>query len=83
MPRFAGRNPAYLLGGVEVDSPEGKVIQWGKPVAVLYGKSTEDRISYPDFIWDDGRLHISETQKETARVHRIPDALLRKLWEEM
>ena len=36
---------------------------------------------YPDFIWDDGSLHITQTQKETARAHRIPDALLAKLWE--
>ena len=53
----------------------------GQPVAVLYGKGTELRISYPDFIWDDG-LHITETQKSIARVHRIRDELLRSLWEE-
>lgn len=80
MSGFVGRNPAYLLGGIEVDSPEGKVIQWGDPVAVLYGESTEDRISYPDFIWDDG-LYITETQKSTARVHKIPDDLLSALWQ--
>ena len=80
MSGFVGRNPAYLLGGIEVDSPEGKVIQWGDPVAVLYGESTEDRISYPDFMWDDG-LYITETQKSTARVHQIPDNLLSALWQ--
>ena len=56
------------------------MIQWGEPVAVLYGKSTEDRISYPDFIWDDG-LYITETQKSTARVHPVPDDLLAALWQ--
>ncbi len=76
------RNPAYLLGGTEVDGPDGKVIQWGEPVAILYDKNPKTRISYPDFIWDDG-LYITETQKSIARVHRIPDELLRKLWEEM
>jgi len=76
---FQGRNPAYLLGGLEKDSPEGKVIHWGKPVAVLYSKDKAVRISYPDFIWDDG-LYITETQKKTARVHRIPDRLLQSLW---
>lgn len=79
MPGFIGRNPAYLLGGIEVDSPEGKVIQWGEPMAVLYGQSTDDRISYPDFVWDDG-FYITETQKTTARVHPIPDELLAALW---
>lgn len=78
---YQGRNPAYLLGGIEVDSPTGKVIQWGKPVAVLYSRDETVRISYPDFIWDDG-LYITETQKTIARVHKIPDALLKSLWKE-
>ena len=77
---YEGRNPAYLLGGVEKDSPDGKVIHWGKPVAVLYSKDPKVRISYPDFIWDNGRLYITETQKSIARVHEIPDALLKSLW---
>ena len=76
---FLGRNPAYLLGGVEEDSPDGKVIRWGSPVAVLYDEDKSVRISYPDFIWDEG-LYITETQKKIARVHRIPDRLLRSLW---
>lgn len=75
-----GRNPAYLLGGVEKDSPEGKVIHWGEPVAVLYDKDKKVRISYPDFIWDDDALHITETQKKIARVHRISSELLKELW---
>jgi hypothetical protein len=79
---YFGRNPAYLLGGVEKDSPAGKVIHWGRPVAVLYDKDKKVRISYPDFIWDDGALHITETQKEVARVHRISNELLRKLWDD-
>jgi hypothetical protein len=76
---YEGRNPAYLLGGAEVDGPEGKIIEWGEPVAVLYDKNPSTRISYPDFIWHDG-LSISETQKSTARVHRIPNELLQSLW---
>jgi len=76
---YEGRNPAYLLGGVEHDSPQGKVIHWGRPVAVLHAKDPSVRISYPDFIWDDG-LYITETQKTTARVHAVPDALLKALW---
>jgi len=76
---YLGRNPAYLLGGIEHDSPQGKMIHWGKPVAVLYSKDPKIRISYPDFIWDD-RLYITETQKTIARVHVIPDELLRALW---
>jgi len=78
---YQGRNPAYLLGGVEHDGDGGKVIHWGEPVAVLFDRNGKVRISYPDFIWDDG-LHITETQKTTARVHRIPGALLQSLWGE-
>ncbi len=78
---YQGRNPAYLLGGVEYDSPEGKVIHWGEPVAVLYDEDPEVRISYPDFIWENG-LYITATQKTVARVNRVPDVLLRTLWEE-
>lgn len=76
---YQGRNPAYLLGGVEHDGPEGKVIHWGRPVAVLYDRDPAVRISYPDFIWDDG-LYITHTQKTIARVNRIPDELLSLLW---
>lgn len=76
---YEGRNPAFLLGGVEKDSPEGKVIHWGHPVAMLYSKDPSVRISYPDFIWDGG-LYITETQKAIARTHAIPDALLDRLW---
>lgn len=79
---YDGRNPVYLLGGVEVDGPEGRMIQWGEPVAVLYDKDPKVRISYPDFIWDDG-LHITETQKSIARVHPVPDELLRRLWKDL
>ena len=78
---YQGRNPAYLLGGVEVDSPAGKIIQWGQPLAVLKSDNKRVRISYPDFIWDKEALYISETQKTLARIHRIPDALLKKLWQ--
>lgn len=77
---YTGRNPAYLLGGTEHDSPQGKVLHWGRPVAVLYSRDPALRISYPDFLWDEGRLYITETQKTVARVHEIPDALLRTLW---
>lgn len=75
------RNPAYLLGGIEQDSPDGKVIHWGKPVAILYDENEKVRISYPDFIWDDA-LYVTETQKEIARVHLIPDDLLCSLWSD-
>jgi hypothetical protein len=78
---YEGRNPAYLLGGVEQKGADGKIIHWGKPIAVLYAEDPKTRFSYPDFIWDDG-LYITETQKSIARVHHIPNDLLTRLWEE-
>ncbi len=78
---YEGRNPAWLLGGIERDSPDGRVIHWGRPEVVLYAHGRETRISYPDFIEDDGKLFIAETQKTRARVHEVPDRLLSRLWE--
>ncbi|MCK4590258.1 MAG: hypothetical protein KAT86_00790 [Candidatus Latescibacteria bacterium] len=78
---YEGRNPAWLLGGVEQNSPAGKVIYWGQPEVVLYADDRETRISYPDFIQEGDRLFITETQKSTARVHEVPEWFLRRLWE--
>ncbi len=76
---YDGRNPAFLLGGVEVDTPRRKNIDWGEPVAVLYAIDPNVRIGYPDFIWDDG-LYITETQKSIARV-RSSDELLAQVFK--
>jgi len=79
---YKGRNPAWLVGGVEKDSAEGKVIHWGKPVIVLYSEDKNVRISYPDFIEEGNRLYITETQKSVARVHQVEDELLGSLWKD-
>ncbi len=77
------RNPAWLLGGVEQDSPEGKVIRWGKPEVVLFDMNLSSAMGYPDFIEAGDRLFITETQKTIARVHEIPHWLLDRLWEQL
>lgn len=71
------RNPAWILGGIEKD---GRIL-WGQPEILLYGDE-QDRISYPDLIEEDGKYWISETQKETARVHAIDSEILNKLWRQ-
>ena len=81
-PGLGSRNPAWLLGGVERDSSRGKVIHWGRPEIVLYADHPHTGISYPDFVEDDGRLFITETQKSVARVHEVPPWLLERLWPE-
>lgn len=78
---YEGRNPVWLLGGVERDTPAGKVLVWGRPEVVLYAADRGVRISYPDFIEDGDRLFITETQKTRARVHEVPGWLLQRLWD--
>jgi hypothetical protein len=78
---YEGRNPAWLLGGVEKDLPEGKVIHWGLPEVVLFADGLDTRISYPDFVEEGDHLFITETQKNIARVHEVPDWVLARLFE--
>jgi hypothetical protein len=77
---YEERNPVWLSGGVEVDSPEGKVIQWSQPEIVLYDDDPYIRMSYPDLVEADGRYFLTETQKDLARVHEVDAGLLASLW---
>lgn len=79
---YNDRNPVWLAGGVEADSPRGKVIQWSQPEILLYDDDPMIRMSYPDLVEDGGRYFVTETQKDVARVHEIPAALLNGLWEQ-
>ena len=79
---YADRNPAWLCGGIEVDSPEGKRIAWSQPEVVLYDDDPKVRMSYPDLIEDDGAFFLTETQKTIARVHPIDRTLLEGLWNQ-
>jgi hypothetical protein len=79
---YQDRNPVWLIGGVEADSPRGKVIQWSQPEILLYDDDPMIRMSYPDLVEDGGRYFVTETQKDVARVHEIPVALLNGLWEQ-
>lgn len=75
------RNPAWIAAGHEVDTPEGKAIAWSEPEIFLYDDDAYNvRISYPDFLTDDGRYFVTETQKTIARVHEIPGEFLDMLW---
>ncbi|MGE5531638.1 MAG: sialidase family protein [Bacteroidota bacterium] len=77
---YEDRNPVWLCGGVEGDSPEGKIILWSQPEIILYDDDTMVRMSYPDLVEDDGRYFVTETQKDIARVHELDPALLEGLW---
>ncbi len=75
---YQNRNPAWLAGGIEKDGR----IYWSQPEIILYDPDEKVRISYPDLIEQDGRYWITETQKETARVHEIDASLLEGLWSQ-
>ena len=77
---YEDRNPVWLCGGVEVDTPDGKVIQWSQPEIALYDDDTYIRMSYPDLIEEDGEYYLFETQKDKARVHLVDKALLEGMW---
>ena len=77
---YEDRNPAWICGGVEADSPEGKVIKWSQPEVLLYDDNTYIRMSYPDLVEDAGRYFVTETEKLYARVHEIPIKLVEGVW---
>ncbi len=70
------------LAGREVDTPEGRCIEWSQPEIVLYDDDPFIRMSYPDLVEDDGKFFVTETQKHVARVHEIPPALLDGLFHQ-
>lgn len=75
---YADRNPAWLSGGIE---REGR-IHWSQPEIVLYDDDPAVRMSYPDFIEEEGRVFVTETQKSVARVHELDPKLLDGLWRQ-
>jgi hypothetical protein len=80
--RYADRNPAWLMAGHEVDTPQGKMIEWSQPEILLYDDDPYIRMSYPDLVEDAGKFYITETQKNLGRLHEIPKALLNGLFNQ-
>ncbi len=79
---FENRNPVWLAGGVEVDGPDGRRIQWSQPEIALYTDDPIVRISYPDLLEDDGRYFVTETNKDTGRIHELDPVMLEGLWRQ-
>jgi hypothetical protein len=73
---YDDRNPAWLMAGREVDTPEGKRLEWSQPEILLYDDDPYIRMSYPDLLEDGGKFYVTETQKNIGRVHEIPQLLL-------
>ena len=78
---YEDRNPVWLSGGVEADSPDGRIIRWSQPEILLYDDDPFVRMSYPDLVEQDGKAYLTETQKDKARIHEIDPDLLAGLWD--
>ncbi|HRU69990.1 MAG TPA: hypothetical protein P5111_02835 [Kiritimatiellia bacterium] len=77
---YDDRNPAWLMAGREVDTPDGKRLEWSQPEILLYDDDPYIRMSYPDLVEDGGEFFVTETQKTIGRTHRIPQALINGLF---
>lgn len=80
---YTWRNPVWISGGIEADSPEGKVILWTQGEIIMYDDDPLIAMSYPDLVEEDNRYFISETQKDIARVHEIPASFFETLWTQL
>ena len=76
---YQGRNPAWIIGGVQKDGR----IQWSQPEILLYDVDPAVRMSYPDLFEDDDRYWVTETQKSIARIHEIDATLLAGTWNQL
>ena len=75
---FDSRNPAWISGGIEKN---GKIV-WSQPEILLYEEEIGIRMSYPDLIEQGGKYWITETNKENARCHAIPDDFFNMIWSQ-
>lgn len=79
---YDDRNPVWICGGIEADSPSGKIIRWTQPEILLYDDDPFVRMSYPDLVEENDEYFVTETQKDIARVHRIDPGFLELLWQQ-
>ena len=79
---YDDRNPAWLMAGREVDTPDGRQIEWSQPEILLYDDDPYIRMSYPDLVEQDGKFFVTETQKNIGRVHEIPQPILDGLFQQ-
>ncbi len=79
---YEDRNPVWITGGIEIDTPDGKAIKWAQPEIFLYDDDPRIRMSYPDLVEENGEIFITETQKDVARVHKLDQTLIEGLWNQ-
>jgi len=72
---YDDRNPAWLMAGREIKTPQGLMIEWSQPEILLYDDDPYIRMSYPDLVEENGSFFITETQKTLGHTHAISAAL--------
>jgi hypothetical protein len=77
---YEDRNPVWLSAGEEIDTPQGREIRWSQPEIVVYDDDTYIRMSYPDLVEEDGKLYLTETNKDSARTHEVEARFLERLF---
>jgi hypothetical protein len=77
---YEDRNPIWLSAGEEAETAQGREIRWSQPEVVIYDDDTYIRMSYPDLVEAAGKLFLTETNKDTARVHEIEPRFLQQLF---
>lgn len=77
---YADRNPVWVCMGEEYSTSEGYKIKWSQPEILFYDDDPYIRMSYPDLMEENGVTYISETQKNVARIHKIDQEFLNKLF---
>jgi hypothetical protein len=81
---YDDRNPAWLMAGREIATPQGRMIEWSQPEILLYDDDPYIRMSYPDLVEENGAFFITETQKTIGRTHLVSADLVSGLfaqWE--
>lgn len=82
---YADRNPVWCLTAREVDGDNGKCLEFSQPEILLYTDDITRRMSYPDCMeLPEGDLLLTETEKRTCRIHRIPKSFIHTIlhqWE--
>lgn len=78
---YESRNPVWICAGHEKETPEGLRIEWSQPEILLYDDDPFIRMSYPDMVEQNGDFYVTETQKHTARLHRIDPFFIQTLFQ--
>ncbi|HBG28843.1 MAG: hypothetical protein A2Y10_03675 [Planctomycetes bacterium GWF2_41_51] len=77
---YNDRNPVWLCCGSEIQTAQGLKIEWSQPEIVLYSDDIFNRMSYPDMVECRGAFYLTETQKQTARIHKINPRFINNLF---